>query len=255
MERLVKYFLLLFAYLLIFTLTTLSQNIADIQKEAEKLEISDQDAAFSKYQEILKISPTNMNALCKSSELCSSIGHRQAKKEDKISYFKAARKYAEIALRINPNNPDANFAMSVAMGRMALITGGRQKIEAVNDIKKYADLAIKNDPKNFKAYHVLGKWYYEVSNLNSVERTAAKILYGGIPPATLKESIDYYEKSKSLNPAFALNYLELARAYHRKKLKNKALGELLTLEKLAIAAHDDARVKEEGRKLLSELKK
>lgn len=250
-----KYFLLLFVYLLVFNCSILSQDIASLQKEAEKLEISSHEAAFSKYQEILKISPTNINALCKSSELCSSIGHRQEKKQDKINYFKAARKYAEIALRINANNPEANFAMSVAMGRMALISGGREKIEAVNDIKKYAELAVKNDPKNFKAYHVLGKWYYEVSNLNAVERTAAKVLYGGIPPATLKEAIGFYEKSKSLNPSFTLNYLELARSYNRNKQKAKAISELKFLEKMANTTEDDPRVKEEGKKLLLQLNK
>ncbi len=255
MERLVKYLLHILAYLLLLPVILFSQDIAWLQKEAEKLESTSQEAAFSKYQELLKISPTNINALCKSSELCSSIGHRQVKKEDKISYFKAARKYAEIALRLNANSPEANFAMSVSMGRMALISSGRQKIEAVNDIKKYAELAIKNDPRNFKAYHVLARWHYEVSNLNSIERTAARILYGGLPPASLSTAIQYYEKSKSLNPSFILNYLELAKAYHRSKQLDKAFLELEALQHISNATPDDQRAKDEAKKLQQEWKK
>jgi hypothetical protein len=255
MERLVKYVLLLLISLPTIPSTILSQDIAALQKEAEKLELTSQEAAFSKYQEILKLSPTNLNALCKSSELCSSIGHRQSKKEDKIAYFNAARKYAEIALKLNGNYAEANFAMSVAMGRMALISSGRQKIEAVNDIRKYAEKALKSDPSNFKAYHVLGKWHYEVSALSQVERTAAKILYGGLPPASLKESIQYYEKSKSLNASFVLNYLELAKAYHRNKLSDKAIKELSALQGIKNSSPDDSRVKEEAKKLLEQWQK
>jgi tetratricopeptide (TPR) repeat protein len=255
MERLVKHLLNIFTCFLLMPVVIFSQDIALLQKEAEKLESTSQEDAFSKYQELLKISPTNINALCKSSELCSSIGHRKVKKEEKVSYFKAARKYAEIALRLNPNSPEANFAMSVSMGRMALISSGRQKIEAVNDIKKYAELAIKNDPRNFKAYHVLARWHYEVSNLNSIERAAARILYGGLPSASLSTAIQYYEKSKSLNPTFILNYLELAKAYHRNKQGDKALVELATLQNISNSTSDDQRAKDEAKKLQQEWKK
>ncbi len=255
MERLVKYLLDTLVCVALLPVMAFSQDVVSLQKEAEKLESTSQEAAFSKYQELLKISPTNIVALCKSSELCSSIGHRQVKKEDKISYFKAARKYAEIALRLNANNADANFAMAVSMGRMALISSGRQKIEAVNDIKKYAELAIKNDPRNYKAYHVLARWHYEVSNLNSIERTAARILYGGLPSASLSTAIQYYEKSKLLNPTFILNYLELAKAYNRNKQRDKALLELAALQNIANATPDDQRAKDEAKKLQQEWKK
>jgi tetratricopeptide (TPR) repeat protein len=228
------------------------QNIVVLLQQAERLEKTNQEAAFSKYQEIIKLQPTHLKALIKCSEMCSSIGHRQENKENKISYFKAARKFAEIALRLHPNDAEANFVMSIAMGRMALISSGKQKIEAVNDIKKYAELSIKNDPNNFKAYHVLGRWHYEVSNLGAVERTAAKILYGGLPPASLTEAIAYYEKSKALNAAFALNYLELGKAYYRNHQKEKAMATLSFLSTIANTTVDDTRVKAEGKKLMLE---
>ena len=36
-----------------------------------------------------------------------------------------------------------------------------------------------------------------------------------LPAASLDDAIYYFEKSRILNPAFILNYLELARSYHR----------------------------------------
>jgi tetratricopeptide (TPR) repeat protein len=250
----VKGVLYIFLCFLLSPVENFAQDIAALQKEAEQLEITSQEEAFKKYQEILKIQPININALCKSSELCSSIGHRQATKPNQASYYRAARKYAEIALRLNPNHSEANFAMAMATGRMAQISSGKQKIEAVNDIKKYAELCVKADPNNFKGYHVLGKWHYEVSDLSGIERGAAKMLYGGLPAASIQDAIRYYEKSRSLNPGFALNYLELAKAYHRSKQDDKAVDMLNKLATMPVKTQDDTRVKEQGKKLLKELK-
>jgi tetratricopeptide (TPR) repeat protein len=247
---------LFYTLLLLLAVPVLSaaQDIVALQKEAERLEPLNDEAAFKKYQEILKIQPVNINALCKSSELCSSIGHRQAVKATKIDYFKTARHYAEIALRLNPNSSEANFVMAIAMGRMALISSGREKIEAVNDIRKYAELSIKANPANYKPYHILGRWHYEVSDLSGIERTAAKIFYGGLPPATLKEAIVYYEKSMSLNPDATVNYTELAKCYERNHQKAKAIEMLNKLMAMPDKTQDDLRVKEEGKKLLKQWK-
>ncbi len=245
---------LAYIFLLLLTIPAenFGQDIVELQKDAERLEVTSQEEAFTRYQEILKLQPLNVNALCKCSELCSTIGHRQAAKTAQINYFKAARRFAQTALKLDPNSSEANFAMCLAMGRIALISSGREKIEAVNDIKRYAEISIKNDPNNFKPYHALGKWHYEVSDLNGIERTAARLLYGGLPPATLKESIFYYEKSRMLNPEFTLNYLELARCYHRNNQNAKAIEMLNKLMTMLPKTQDDTRVREEGKKLMKQ---
>ena len=70
----------------------------------------------------------------------------------------------------------------------------------------------------------MGKWNYEVSNLSAFEKAAVKIIYGGLPAASLNNSIMYYEKAKSLAPLFTLNYLELAKAYHKNDDDTKAIS-------------------------------
>jgi tetratricopeptide (TPR) repeat protein len=229
-----------------------AQDITALQKEAEQLELTSDEAAFKKYQEILHIQPVNLLAICKSSELCSAIGHKQTAKSLRIDYFKTARRYAEIALKLSPTSSEANFVMAIAMGRMALMLGGREKIEAVNDIKKYSELSIKYNPSNFKPYHVLGRWHYEVSNLGGLERAAARLFYGGLPPASLKEAIYNYEKSMSLSPDALVNYTELAKCYMRNNQKQKAIALLQKLMLMTDKTPADVRVKEEGKKLMKE---
>ncbi len=249
MKTLFWQLLFLLAPFLIF-----AQDITALQKEAERLEPTSEERAFLKYQEILKLQPANITALCKSSELCSAIGRREPIKDKKLNYFKAGKRYAELALHINANSSEANFVMAIAMGRMALVSSGREKIAAVDEIKKYAELSIKCDPANYKPYHVLGRWHYEVSDLSGFERTMAKIFYGGVPPASLKEAIYNYEKCRSLVPDLKVNYLELAKCYHRNDENKKATDYLTRAISMPDKTPDDIRVRDEAKGLLKKWK-
>ncbi|HYE55220.1 MAG TPA: hypothetical protein VD996_10265 [Chitinophagaceae bacterium] len=241
--------------LLILPVPLLAQDIPTLLREAERLEQGFREAeALQKYKEVLRLQPNHLTALCKSSDLSSRIGHRQTNKTTQAEYYKAAKTYAEAALKVNPHSAEANFVMSVAMGRMAMLTSGKEKLQYVNEIRRYAENTLKYDPNNFKAYHVLGKWHYEVSNLSSFERTMAKLLFGALPKASLRDAIMYYEKSRSLEPNFPINYLELAKAYHRNDETKKAVDLLTRLQTIPNRIEDDARIKKEGKQLLEEIR-
>jgi tetratricopeptide (TPR) repeat protein len=237
--------------LLIVPYENFAQDASTLIKEAQQFELQmNENAAFQKYTECLRLQPNNLNVICKCSELCSRIGNRQTEKAKKIDYFRAARTYANAALRMNPASSEANFVMAFALGRLTLISSGRERIGAVKEIAYYAEASIKDDSNNFKPYHVLGKWNYEVSDLSLTERSLAKWFYGGLPPASLQRAIENYEKCLSLSPYFLLNYLELAKAYYRNGERKKANQLLTKMLTLPIKMADDPRIKEEGKQLL-----
>ena len=232
-----------------------TQDIASLLKEGSRLEaIPDEKAAFHKFKEVLKLSATNMTALNKCSELCSRIGQRETSNSKlRSDYYKAAKIYAETALKVDPKNSEANCVMAIALGRSSLSKSGREKIENAKEIKKYVDAAIAGDPKNFKAWHVLGRWQYEISNLNGLERGLVKLLYGALPPATLKQSIASFEKAHALRPEFILNYYEMAKAYQDNDNKAKAISYLQFLITLPNQTEDDPAIKNRARALIKEL--
>ena len=245
---------LFFCYLSTFSfLYSFAQDFNAVIKEADRLEaIPDENAAFSKFKEALKINVTNLYALSKCSELCSRIGKRQADGKLRDNYYKAAIIYAETALKIDPNNSDANCSMAMALGRTTMSKSGKEKINTAKDIRKYVDVALKSNPNNFKAWHVLGRWHYEISNLNFFERTFVKLFYGGLPESSLKASIAAFERSQSITSGFILNYFELARAYHRNDEKQKAINALKIMLTQANQTEDDPTTKADGKKLLKE---
>lgn len=238
----------LFSALVLFLLcsfTLFAQDISKVLKEGDRLEVlPDEKAAFLKFKEALKIQPTNLHALTKCSELCTRIGGREkSNKKLRDDYYTTAIIYAKTALRLYPENDIANVTMAIAVGKTILLKSGKEKINAARQLREYAEKAIKINPSNFKAWHVLGRWNYEVSNLSSIERAGAKIMYGGLPPASLRSSIMCYEKAKSLSPTFAYNYLELAKAYKKNNEKEKAFTQLKTLLALKNQSEDDPRIK------------
>lgn len=243
--------LTVFSFLLLFTLP--AQDIAAMIKEANHLEnLPNEKAAFAKFKEVLKINPINIYALNKCSELCSRIGKRQTNPKLVEDYYSAAKTYAGTALRVNPNNSESNCVMAIALGRSSLNKSGREKISSAKEIKKHVDVAIKNDPANFKAWHVLGRWNYEISTLNGFEKTAVKILYGGLPESSLGESIRAFEKAHAITDGFILNYFEMAKAYKKNNQKVKAIATLTKMLSVPNQTEDDPGIKEDGRKLINE---
>lgn len=246
--------LLILLFSTLFFINVSSQDIIALTKDANRLEsLPDENAAFNKFKEILKVQPTNIYALNKCSELCSRIGKRQTDKRVINDYYAAAKTYAGIALKIDSNNAEANCVMAIALGRSSLNKSGKEKIITAKEIKIYVDRSIKNDPKNFKAWHVLGRWNYELGNLNFIERGAARLLYGSIPEGSVKNAIIAFEKSNSISDGFILNYFELAKAYNKNDEKNKAI---ITINKMLLLPNhteDDPAIKEDGKRLLKEI--
>jgi tetratricopeptide (TPR) repeat protein len=237
-----------------FGQVSFSQDVAVLLTEAKQAESQFKDAdALAKYQQILKVQPNHITALCRSSELLNVLGRRQAAKEKQREYYTKSLQHAQRAIKVAPTNSEANFVMSLAMGRLAQTGGGEQRINAVREIKSYAEKCIQYDPNNYKGYHVLGKWHFEVSSLNSVERWLVKVTYGGLPKASVEEAIKLYEKSMRLNPGFLLNYLELAKAWKEKDQPQKSISLINKMLPMPSMVTDDNKIKEEARKLLKEL--
>jgi tetratricopeptide (TPR) repeat protein len=246
-------FLISFLITLLLLSGILAQDVVAIIKEGDRLEsILNEKAAFAKFKEVLKIQPTNIYSLNKCSELCSRIGKREQSLVVRNAYYEAAKTYAGIALKINPTNAEANCVLAIALGRISMNSSGKEKIKAAKEIRQHVDIAIKSDPLNYKAWHVLGRWHFEISSLNMFEKAAVKLLFGSLPPSSIEESIRAFEKAHSLASGFVLNNYEMARAYKKGGQKGKAIAILKAMMNLPNTTEDDVIIKSDGKKLLTE---
>jgi tetratricopeptide (TPR) repeat protein len=229
-----------------------SQDINVLFKEASNFErVQKENEALEKYKLILTQDPANVKALVKATELSAAIGGRQGDKNNKRLFYETALSYAKRAWQSDSNHADAAYAMAMIAGRMTDIeTENKQIVAYVKDIKQYADKALSINADHAKANYTLGKWHYEMVTLSGLKKAAVKLFYGGLPSGDLDKAIAYMEKCKTLEPYFALNYLDLAKAYKEARQPAKAIEVLNKLVKLPTRTGDDPAIKAEGAKML-----
>lgn len=245
-------------YVLIFGLigrSAYAQDIPVLFKEADNLERQIKEPeALEKYKQILGIEPANTKALVKAAELNASIGGRQAEKNNRKLYIESALAFAKRAFDSDPKNADANYVLGMASGKMTDVEPENRKIVAfVKDAKIYAEKALAINPNHAKANYSMGRWHYEMVNLSGIKKVAVKLFYGGLPNGDLDSAISYFEKCKTFDPYFVLNYLDLAKAYRDNHRPAQAIEVLNKLVKLPIRTGDDAALKGEGAKLLESM--
>lgn len=246
---------LITVFLSFLFLTVQSQDIHLLLKEADNFEKQlKEPEALEKYRQVLLLDPVNTKALVKASEMNVSIGNRQTDKNTKRLYYETALSYANRAFQTDSSQADASYVMAMASGKMTDVETDNKKIVAyVKDIKRYADKALSINPNHARANYTMGKWHYEMATLSGIKKAAVKLFYGGLPEGDMEKAIDYLEKCKTLEPYFATNYLDLAKAYKENRKPAQAIEVLNRLVKLPTRTTDDIAVKAEGNKLLESM--
>ncbi len=234
-----------------------SQDVNLLLKEADNLEKQQKEAeALEKYKLVLLNTPDNLKALVKAAEMNVSLGNRQPDKEKntKRLYYETALSFANRAFQTDSSKADAAYALAMASGKMTDVETENKKIVAyVKDVKYYADKALTISPDHARANYIMGKWHYEMATLSGIKKIAVKLFYGGLPDGDIEKAIAFMEKCKGLEPYFASNYLDLAKAYKEYRKPAQAIEVLNKLVKLPTRTTDDIAIKAEGNKLLESM--
>lgn len=232
--------------------TSAQEDVATLIADGIKYEQQLKDTqAIKKYAQALLLQPSNIKAAVKCAELSCMIGLRQSDINTKRKYYIDAKNYADAALNLAPQDADANYMMAIAYIRLSEIETSNEKIaEHIKNIKIYADKVVAIQPNHGKAWYLIGKWHYEILNLNSLKKATLKLLHGGLPKANIEDAITAFEKCKILEPYFAVNYLEMAKAYYYNKQYEKTLAALEQCIKCPTLTLNDKAIKEEAKRLL-----
>lgn len=239
---------------LVFACFIYAQDVDAIIQQAEKAEKDLKEAdALAKYKEALEVQPLNVKALWKSAELMGRIGSRLKEEKQRVAPLTEARKYADSALGIENRDADVNYAVAASAARLSMVTSGKDKARNLRDMKNYADTALQLNPNHAKALYILGKWNYDIYNLNVPEKAAVKVLFGGMPRASIEDAIKNFEKARAADPLLIVSYWDLANAYVKNHQTDKAMEVLNRMIKLPPKTEDDNGYKAQGKTLLASL--
>ncbi|MFZ4483659.1 MAG: tetratricopeptide repeat protein [Chthoniobacterales bacterium] len=148
--------------------------------------------------------------------------------------------YALKAKKLAPKDAQVRLTVSIAAGRLAFFRDARGKLELSRVVESDAAAAAKLDPRYALAWHVLGRWHYEIASLNLLLKALAEVVYGKIPSASYEQAIFYLEKAAQLEPGNALFHAELGRAYLTVDRREDARRELQKSLTLPQRNRDDA---------------
>jgi tetratricopeptide (TPR) repeat protein len=252
-------------HLLILGMLIVAAPIAAAQDNGVAQAIAFGDAAYAKFDnqsalqhflKALKEDPNSYQALWKGARACADVGKNFEKsdKDKAKALYLRGDSLARLAVKLYPDSANAHYALALCVGRVALFEGGKTKIRLSKEVKQEADKTIALNPHHDSAYHILGRWNYNIATLSWALKAAAKIIYGGVPPgASLEEGAKMFAKAVEMNSAKPVHHLEYGRTLIELERYSEARTQLQQCLALPQVQWDDPVSKEEAAKLLKEI--
>ena len=200
-----------------------------------------------------KLEPTNVRVL-----VCIARQYRyllaDAKtRDEKLRLGGIALNYAQKAAALAPDRAEAQLSVAIRSGKMLPFMDTKSQFQASTYIKAYAEKAIKLDPQNDLAWHVLGRWHRTLSDVNMLKRTVASFMYGQLPKTTTEKAVSCFEKAIEINPHRLMHYVELGRAYAQMGKTEEARRFIEKGLSMPNLEKDDPETKRRGQETLAKL--
>lgn len=243
--------------LLLAALTTASALAADFSQLVKSGDFHDANYQFDKALEFYlpaeKLQPANAELLVKISRQYALRMNDLPKPADRIASGRTALAYAERAVAAAPAECDPHLSVAICLGKLTPLLGAREKVEASRKIKTSADKALKLDPKNDYAWHLLGRWHQSLANIGGATRALARVIYGGLPAASNEEAVKCFRQAIALNPRRLVHVVELGRTYAMMGRNAEAKKYLQLGLSMPDTEKDDPETKRRGRTSLKEI--
>ena len=201
-----------------------------------------------------KLDSNNVRLLVRIARQYRHLMSDAAKPSEKKQLGTTAVNYAQRAIALAPNDPEAHLALAIGYGKLSPLEETKQQIANSRLIKIAADKAITLNPSNDLAWQVLGRWYLALADVGTLKRAYAQVAYGKLPPAKYEDAVRCFEKAIALNPNRLMHYIELGRTYAQmgraadaRKFINKGLA-------MPDTEKDDPETKNLGRQILKKLR-
>jgi len=210
--------------------------------------------ALKYYLPAEKLEPRNVGLLLRIVRQYRYLMSDAETPEEKLKWGGIALAYSQKVAALGPNDSDAQLAPAITYGKMLPYQGSKAQVDAAPRIKAAADKALRLNPRNDSAWHVLGRWHQGLANVSGVKRALGGIFYGTLPEGTYAESIACFDKAIAINPHRLRHYIEEGRTYAQ-------MGQVATAKRLlqkGIAMpnveKDDSEIKLRGREALATLR-
>jgi tetratricopeptide (TPR) repeat protein len=212
-------------------------------------QLGETDAALQSYLAASRLAPTNVDILCLlAKQYCDSMHLAANHTACKIA-AEHALACATNALQFAPDSSKAHVCAAICYAKNFPYLDNQKRVAYSRLIKAEAEKAIALDPNYDLAYHMLGRWNFEVSNMGFFLRGLVRMAYGGLPKASKETAIQNFKKAIELAPNRIIHHLQLARLYHYTDQENLTAEELKKCDTLTPLDMDDKDAQRIARKI------
>jgi tetratricopeptide (TPR) repeat protein len=161
-------------------------------------------------------------------------------KDNALSCFEKAEEYARLAIAAAPERSDGYKWLAIALGAQLKDSDVKTQVQLSRDVKENIERAITLNPDDDIAYLVLSRWHYKVSALSIFAKAYAKLVYEGIPKASLDLSKQLLWTAIKLKDRIAHRY-NLAKVYDRMGQRKEAIEQLKQALLLPVTFPEEAK--------------
>jgi tetratricopeptide (TPR) repeat protein len=162
--------------------------------------------------------------------------------------------YARRAVALEPKSAVNLTALAISYGKLGFYSDTRTEIAYSRLVEDYAGRALALDPNYDWAYHVLGRWNYEIAGLGATKRFLVKLIYGGLPPASTAEAVRLLRHAVQLAPQISAHHVELGFAYLADQQPDPARAEFAQALRLPLREKYDIEEKARAQTALGKLR-
>ncbi len=231
-----------------------AQSAAELVAKGDAFDAKYQPGeALKSYLPAEKLEPKNVQLLLRIARQYRHLMSDAKSDAEKVKLGGVALTYGQKAAALAPKDSEAQLCTAITYGKMMPFQGKKEQVEATPRIKSAADRAIKLDPRNDSAWHVLGRWHQGLANVSGLKRSLGEVLYGKLPVGTNEQSIACFEKAISIDPTRLRHYIEEGRTYAQ--MGDHATAKRFLKKGLAMqnTEKDDPEAKARGREALAKL--
>ncbi|CAB3409625.1 unnamed protein product [Caenorhabditis bovis] len=174
----------------------------------------------------------SVDLLYRLAQFCNELSS-QRPKEKRKAVIDEGIFYAEEALKLDKNNPNALKWTAILLGQATEFMTMKKKIEAGNRIKELLDKAISVLSHDYALLHLRGRFRYQVACLSWIERKLASTFFASVPTATYDDALCDFLAAEKCQPKSIENHLYIGKCYLAMKDKEnarKVLTETLSIE-------------------------
>ena len=148
----------------------------------------------------------------------------------------------------------SELSPAISYGKMLPYMASKDQVATSPRIKAAVDRALRLNPNDDTAWHILGRWNRVLANINVVKRLFSKALYGDLPVTTNEEAERCLQKAIAINPNRLIHYIELGRIYAQMGRNDDARKNIQKGLAMPNREKDDPEMKAIGEDLLKTLK-